>query len=57
MEIIEQAVNDFEDFLIAELDAVLLGDIPMKRKDSMLHTNNIREHFNIMRKQMRLKVK
>ncbi|MEK6881084.1 MAG: hypothetical protein AABY22_15805 [Nanoarchaeota archaeon] len=54
---VEEALDELETFFIAELSAVLDGDIPMKRKDSMVQPKNITIHFDIARKQMGLKPK
>ena len=46
---LQEVLSNFEMFLEEELGAVLRGDIPMERKDSMLHDNNIRLHFDLVR--------
>ena len=50
-----KAINEFEDFLVAELGAVKLGEIALNDKNNMLQTNVIHMHFNVLKRECGVK--
>jgi len=53
----EKALDDFEEFLITELGAILDGGIELNDRSNMLQRENLITHFNLVRKKLRLRVR
>ena len=50
-----KAINEFEDFLVAELGAVKLGEIALNDRKNLLQTHNIHRHFNVLKRECGVK--